>query len=69
MAVATGCGGDRSRANDPRGISSSTSARPCRTRDGESKNHKKRKEGGMRKGAREQSLAPKELSHTVVTGR
>ena len=30
---------------------------------------KKIKEGGTRKGAREQALAPEELSHTAVTGR
>ena len=33
------------------------------------RDQKKRKEGGTRKGAREQALAPKELSHTVVTDR
>jgi len=30
---------------------------------------KKRKEGGAKKGAGEQALAPKELSHAAVTGR
>jgi len=33
------------------------------------RDQKKRKEGGTRKGAREQALAPKEWSHTAVTGR